>query len=71
MAELSRSALRYLKDAPHGSQCTHEKHLECAYVGDENGIPVWTCDESLSEAACKTARVCSCGLNDLRRAIRG
>lgn len=71
MVELSPAARDYLARLYHRDLCTKEKHLECSELGDEDGVPVWTCDYSLSESACKAARVCTCGLDDLRRAING
>jgi hypothetical protein len=68
--ELSPNAARYLADASHGTLCSADEHSECGLLGVD-GVPVWTCDFSLEEAACKAARMCSCGLDDLRRAIRG
>lgn len=70
MVELSPSASRYLARAYHDRECSREKHMQCGPLGVD-GVPVWTCDHGLDEAACKAARVCTCGLDDLRRAIRG
>jgi len=70
VVELSPAARDYLTRSAHHRECSREMHMDCGPLGVD-GVPVWTCDRGLSEDACKAARVCSCGLDDLRRAIHG